>query len=239
MTMNRPSILAIAFLGFIALSLTSCGTYRYNQPTPNAPLFTQKGELHISGTLGSSGASAKAALSVTDKIGLIGTYNSAFFDYRSKEGELGLGYYTDARPDGIFVGGGLGFGSNVEYTDSTRTVKLYEGDFWKPFVQFNGGITSGDLIWGIKGDLMGIMKVNYFMYDGRHLDGSNDAINSDYLLLEPGVAFGLGSRSFKFDFMVSFPFRPSFEPLDDRSDARTSPGSVSIGLRYIVGHKRP
>lgn len=237
--MNKPPISFIVFPIFILLLLTSCGTYRYYQPTPNAPLFTKKGELHISGTLGSSGASVKGALSVTDKIGFIGMYNSAFFDYRSREGELGLGYYTDARPDGIFVGGGLGFGSNFEYTDSTRTVKSYEGEFWKPFVQFNGGITSGDLIWGIKGDLMGIMKVNYFMYDGMHLDGSNADIGSDYLLLEPGVAFGLGSKSFKFDFLVSFPFRPSFEPLDNRLDARTSPGSVSIGLRYIVGHKQP
>jgi hypothetical protein len=88
-------ILAPSFLALILL-LCSCGTYRYHQPTPNPALFSNAGEVHVSGNIGSSGAAVRGAVSMRNNIGLTGMYQGGIADYRSREGELGIGYYSDA-----------------------------------------------------------------------------------------------------------------------------------------------
>lgn len=131
----------------------------------------------------------------------------------------------------------MGFGSNFGYTDSTQTVKAYEGEFTRPYIQFNGGFNGGKIIGGIRGDLIFSFKVNYLAYDGRHLDGSNDQIKSRYLFFDPAVVAGLGSKAFRFDLSVGYPFRPSFEPLSKRSNARVYPVTVGFGIRFVFGRQ--
>lgn len=227
----------ILILGIITL-LSSCGTYRYYQPTPHSALFQDEGEVHVAGDIGSSGASLKGAFSLPENIGIMASYNSAFFDYRSREGEIAFGYYTKARPAGIFAAGGLGFGTNYAFTDSTHTKKAYEGDFMKYFVQLNGGITGGKIIGPIRGDLLGVIKTSYFSYNGRHLEGDFSPINSDYLLIEPGMAMGLGTRAFRFDISVGFPWHPTLEGLDDFREARTFPATIGFGIHFILGRSK-
>ncbi len=222
----------------IALLFSGCGSYRYYHPTPNSALFKGKGEVHISGDVGSSGFSAKGAVSVSDNLGIIGMYNASPFEYRVREGEVGIGYYKLLNPISLFIVGGIGFGSNFEYTDSTYTTKRYEGDFFRPFIQLNSGITGGNLFWGIKGDVIGTLKVGYFNYKGRHLDATLDPINSGYVYLQPGALWAIGGKRFKMDLSVGFPFRPSLDPLPGRSNARIVPGSVGIGFRYIFGRNK-
>ena len=224
--------LPIIFLFF------SCGTYRYYQPTPTPTLFKNQGELQISGDLGSSGYSMKGAYALPKNIGIVGMYNSTPFDYRAKEGEIGIGYYTESDPAGIFVLGGLGFGSNQKYSDSTHSYKTYEGDFIRPFIQFNGGIASGNGGSRLKGHVIATLKSSYLMYDGKHLDGTNDKIHSRYLLIEPGFAAGFGSRVFKFDFIMSMPIHPTTEQMNDRRNARTYPFTVGFGIRFVMGRNK-
>ena len=228
-------ILPCIIVAAIAVLSASCGTYRYYQPSFNAALFRDKGELHLSGNVGSSGATLKAAVSISDKIGMVALYNGGILEYRPREFELGAGYIV---PGKAFFLAGLGFGSNFEYTDSTHTAKSYRGDFYRPFLQVNGGVTGGTIFKGVKGDLIAVFKANYFSYKGRHLDGTNDPINSGYLTLEPGLMVGLGSRIFRFDFTVGMPFRPAFVGLSSRSEARTFPASAAAGISFVFGRKR-
>ena len=116
----------------ISILIISCGTYRYNQPTTNPALFKSSGEIQVSGDIGSSGATLKGAYSFPKQIGIMGMFNSGISKYEAKEAEIGVGYYTNSNPGGIFVVGGVGFGSNSKYTDSTHTNKYWEADFFKP-----------------------------------------------------------------------------------------------------------
>lgn len=218
--------------------LSSCGTYRYYNPTPNPALFQNEGEVQLSGNIGSSGVSVRGAWAVSDNIGIIGTYHSAPYEYRSSEGEIGAGYYTNANPSGIFIGGGIGFGSNYEYANTNHTAKKYEGDFVKPFIQLNGGITGGRIIGGLRGDIIGTFKTNYLIYNGKHLDGSEEKIKSDLVLFEPGATFGLGTQTFRFDISTCFPIRAAFHEVNRRRDARTFPVTIGVGLRFIFGGKK-
>lgn len=141
--MIKAKYFLIYLILFLALS---CGKYRYFAPTANTALFKNEVEVHVEGSVGSSGPTVKAAVSLPGKIGLIGLYNGSFPQtYRTKEYEIGLGYYTNSNPKGIFVLGGMGFGNNFEYTDSNFNAKSWEGSFIKPFIQFNGGLTGAEI----------------------------------------------------------------------------------------------
>ncbi|UNZ00116.1 hypothetical protein MQE36_07170 [Zhouia spongiae] len=219
----------------VAIAVSSCGSYKYYSPTPNAVLFKNKGESQFSGSIGSSGLSLKGALALSENIGFIGMYHASPYEYRSKEGEVGIGYYTEADPGGVFLAGGMGFGTTYEYSDEGQTTKLYRGDFKKPFIQFNGGITGGTITGKLKGDIAGILKASYFMYDGEYQDESRQQISSDYMLIEPGMLLSVGTRSVMFDITSSYPLRPNFEEADNRKNARTFPVTVSFGIRFLFG----
>jgi hypothetical protein len=224
---NR-SMFAIAMM----ILFHSCSTsWHYYQPTANPVLFKEAGEVHVSGEIGTSGASAKGGVSLTDNIAIVGQYNSGFTDYRSSEGEAGVGFYTSAAPRGTCISAGLGFGSNYEFTDSTQVAKDYEGSFLRPYGQFSWGVTGGTIFGGVKGDVVTMLKLNYFMYDGRRI-GSNESMNSNYFTFEPSVAVGLGGRIVRFEMIYGFPIHIS---LDDRPKARTFPMNLSIGLHFVFG----
>lgn len=217
---------------------TSCGTYRYYHPSANTAVFHNQGEFHAQGEIGSSGLSVKGAYALPANIGIIGMYNTSSRDYQVEEGEVGLGYYTKGYPGGLFVIGGVGFGSNFEYTDSTHTVKAYEGEFVRPFIQLNGGADGVTLIGKLKADFIVSLKSSYFMYDGRHLTGANDAIQSKYFLFEPAFTMGLGTRVFRVDLTAGFPFHPTIEGMNSYSNARTMPATIGLALRFVLGREK-
>ncbi len=227
----------ILILSVVLLSY-SCGTYRYYQPLPNTALFANEGELHLVGDFGSSGLSAKAAYALPGNIGLTAMYHASVFNYRVKEGELGIGYYTPTNPAGIFASGGLGFGSNFAYTDSTHSVKAYEGDFYRPYLQLTAGVDGGTILGKLKGDLKFSFKTSYLIYDGQHLRGSMEAIRSRYLLLEPAFVMGIGSQAFRIDFTVGMPLHPTIEGLNAFDNARTFPATAGFGFRLVLGRKK-
>lgn len=220
--------------------MCSCGTYRYQAPTANTAIFSQENEYQIEGNLGSSGANVRFAAALPFKIGIVGMYNGEIngTSYHSKEFEFGLGYYKEARPVGFFAFGGLGFGNNYELSGSNS--KLWEGRFYRPFAQFNYGsvIDFGDP-GGFILETVGVFKVSNFIYEGMHFDSDQTKIESNYFLLEPAVSFGLGNRVFQFKLISGFPFRPATERLPQKTNARTFPANIALGLTFFVGRNKP
>lgn len=68
--MKKISIYYMFFLGI----LTSCGFYRQN--VVNVPLFQEKGQIQAGGHIGCTGYDGQFGFSVTDKIAIVGNYNS-------------------------------------------------------------------------------------------------------------------------------------------------------------------
>lgn len=227
----------IALLILFGMFMAGCGSHKYYHPTPNAVLFHDAGEVHVTGEASTSGLAAKASVSLPKNIGIIAQYKGGALRYGAHEAEIGVGYYTQADPRGLFVLGGMGFGSNREFTDDSYTTLKYRGRFVRPFAQINMGIEGGSIGSVIKGDIIASFKLERFYYTGEFLDGTGDPINSSYTLIEPAFVYGLGTNGFRFYMSVGFPFRPSFETLSDRGNARTFPATMGVGLRFIFGRK--
>lgn len=220
-----------------ALIFSSCGTFKYYQPNANPALFKDAGEVHVSGGINSSGASLQSAVSLNNNIAVMANYNSSLGEYHVKEGEIAVGYYDGEASSALFVSGGVGFGENFQYTDIEETKKSYEGKFTRPFVQLNGGITGGTIWGGLKGDIIGILKASYLQYEGFNNEDPSQRIKSNYVTLEPGLVFAVGSKNFKFDFTFGFPTRPSFKRLNSDTEARTFPATIGFGLHFIFGRE--
>ena len=233
---NTMKKLSQSILLFSLIILSSCKStnYKYFAPTGNPVLFNDKGEVHVSAEVSSSGFTSKAAVSLTEHFGIMGMYNAGGMNnYRSHEGEVAAGYFTK----NLYISGGMGFGSNFAYTDTTHVAKRYEGSFRRPFVQLNAGVSGGEIIGGIKGDLVFCLKNSYLFYDGNHLNTTKDRIHSEYFVVEPGFLLGLGSRSFRFDFLLGFPIHFTDNPLTPYSNARTYPLNVGFCIRFVLGRK--
>ena len=215
----------------------SCSSFKYYQPSANPALFKNTGEVHVSGGLNSSGASLQGAVSVSNHVAILANYNGTLSNHNVNEGEVALGYYDGDASTALFVSGGLGFGKNFEYTDVSETKKSYEGDFIRPFVQLNGGITGGTIFGKLQGDLIGVMKVSYLKYDGFRNENPQDVIKSGYVTIEPTFVFAIGSPKLKFDFTFGFPTRQTFKRLNENTEARTYPATIGFGMHFIFGRK--
>jgi len=75
------------------------------------------------------------------------------------------------------------------------------------------------------------------MYKGKYLDGSNEKIESNYILLEPAFMAGLGSRVFHFDFIFGLQFHPTFEVLSSKSNARYI-FNIGFGITKVIGREK-
>lgn len=231
----RKLPLSILLFSLILLSSCKSNNYKYFAPTVNPVLFNNKGEVHVSGEVSTSGMTAKGAVAVTEHLGIMGMYNGGGIgNYRSHEGEVAAGYFTN----NLYISGGMGFGSNFAYTDSTHVAKRYEGSFHRPFIQLNAGVSGGKIIGGLKGDAVFCLKNSYLFYDGNHLNTAKDRIHSEYFVVEPGFLMGLGSRVFRFDFLLGFPIHFTDNPLSPYSNARTYPLNVGFGIRFVFGTKK-
>lgn len=223
----------------LLIILSACGTFKYHQPAANPVLFKSKGETHVSGGLNSSGAAVQTGISVSDKIAIMANYNGTISSDQQnvREGELAAGIYSSTGSSAIFVSAGLGFGKNFRYTDETQTAKSYQGNILRPFIQFNGGITGGTILGGLKGDIVGVLKGSFLNYNGFNNENRTEKIRGDYATIEPGFAFGLGSNAFRMEFTFGFPTRPSFERLNSFNRARTFPATIGFNLHFIIGRE--
>ena len=95
--MIKRSFYCLFFVG----TLTSCGLYRQN--VVNVPLFQEKGQIQAGGHIGGTGYDGQVGFAVTDKIAVIGNYNSNkkttnysstnYSHFSHQFYEFGLGHY--------------------------------------------------------------------------------------------------------------------------------------------------
>jgi predicted porin len=134
----------------VALLLSSCTHYYYVANVHNVPLFKEKNEYRISGSLGSGDESTcievQAAYSVTDKIGIMANYMSAkggdvtSHNYGSGNYIDGaVGYYKPVGRFGVFeTYGGLGLiNQRHEYSSGSSDLSSL-----KFYIQPSFGFTS-------------------------------------------------------------------------------------------------
>ncbi len=93
--------LKFIFIVTLICVLSSCGFYRQN--VVNVPLFQEKAQIQASGHIGCTGYDGQVGITVTDKIAVIGNYNSnkkttnysstnsSYFNHNLYE--FGLGHY--------------------------------------------------------------------------------------------------------------------------------------------------
>jgi len=232
------NIFAFASFAMCVIVFSSCGTYRYYAPSANPALFKEAGEVNAGGYFGISGGSAKASVSLTDHVAVTGQYSGGLGKYRAKEYEFGGGYYISKENRCNFFSAGISWGNNWGFEDTTYTLRSYQGHFYRPFIQWNSGITGGKLFWKVKGDAMVGLKMSYIMYNGQYLNSTGDKISSAYTLTEPFFMWGIGSRVVHFDIIWGMPLHLTLDPLSSSGNARTFPMNFSFGLRFLIGRKK-
>jgi hypothetical protein len=155
-----PNIISYITLGgtiLVAIFLSSCTHYYYVANVQNVPLFKEKNECRISGSLGSGDESAcievQTAYSVTDKIGIMANFMSAkggdVSNHNYGSGnyfEGAVGYYKPVGRFGVFeTYGGLGFSNqHHEYTSPYYSENNGTSDLssLKFYIQPSFGFTS-------------------------------------------------------------------------------------------------
>lgn len=216
--------------------LSACGSYKYYNPTPIATLPEEKGELIVQGDIGSSGASIKSSYTVSHNLSLNFQYNSAFTNYESNDVEIAVGYFEKDGNFGYHGLMGLGFGNNLEYTDSTKSIIDYKGKYARPYVQGNMGLGNLKLFGNIRTDLIFLFRVNYLVYTGTYQDNRvNNNLTANYFLYEPGFSIGLGGNIFKMNFSCYVPMR--IRAYAANSLVRTFPFSTALGLNFYFNRK--
>lgn len=141
----------------IPFILSSCTHYYYVSNVQNVPLFKEKNDLRLSGSLGGGDESEcieiQTAYSVTDHIGVMANYMSAkggsVADHNYARGnyfEGGAGYYKPLNEFGIFeIYGGLGLcNQHHEFSDFYSGTNAGDIDLTslKFFIQPSFGFTT-------------------------------------------------------------------------------------------------
>lgn len=218
----------------IGVALSSC-TVRYYTPKVTPVAVNNAGELRVSGNFGTS-IGGSITYAPTESMAFHGSYNTfSIEEYRGQEAEFGGGLLSLKDNGSSYIGGGVGFGNNYGFSDSTGSTRVFKGDIIRPFLQFNVGAngTSSEIKF-LPVDVYFNLRASYLMYDGHRIPASDGKIKSEYLLLEPGLYAGFGGSWFQFDVYFSVPFRPAVEPLGS-NDARTFFITTGVGLSAIIG----
>jgi len=212
----------------LSVLLCSCSHYYYVPNTQNVPLFKEKNEYRLSGTLAtgneSSSSEIQAAYSVTDHIGIMANYMSAkggkISDYenwgKGNYYDGAIGYFKPVKKYGVFeIYGGLGGSSqhhhyitpfyvNGTYTSSPGgTADL---SFVKVFVQPSFGLT-------FKGfDIAASTRVCVLTFNSvlNQISGNvsensalNNISNQSHLFLEPAITIRGGWKYVKLQLQAS------------------------------------
>lgn len=229
---TRNYVISAAMLPMVI----ACGTYRHYQPSPNITVFSAEKEFQVTGEIGTSGATAKMAFAAPKNIGISLMYHggTGIDGYKPREGEVGVGYYM-ASTGGLdfFALGGLGLGQS--YGEASSGGRLFEGAYFKPFVQFNAGAAGGHLFKALRTDVLYCLKASYFTFDGHRNTSPRTVVKSSYMLIEPGLKLSLGGKRLRFDYTTSLPLVPTLEGMNESTNARTYPVTISVGLRLLIG----
>lgn|GEM_PF-3710512 len=232
----------LSILVFGSLILGSCGTYRYYTLPVNQATFANRGEVQLSGNVGSSGAVAKGGIAVTDKLLLAGQYNGDLGGaYTSNEWEGAVGINI-SEPEAERVNafyGGYGAGSNFKL-DSGVVLKDYFGNFSKFFVQFGSGTTQkriGDSRVRVGSNYA--LKLNYIDYRGYKLSSNDYArFTASNFYLEMYAGGNIGGKFWRLEYGTAFVVKTDLKVLTDKDhNLRILPIHFNLGLQIIIGRK--
>ena len=152
--MKLNLIFVVLFLG----SISSCGFYRQN--VVNVPLFQEKGEIQAGGHIGFTGYDAQAAIAVTNKIAVVGNYNSSknttnfsttnYTQFKHQFYEIGIGNFRKTSADIIHeyfltIGQGQtvmnGTGGDTIYGHSSPYIYTKSANYTRFMIQADFGKT--------------------------------------------------------------------------------------------------
>jgi hypothetical protein len=233
-----------AILVFTALFSLGCKNYIYHyHPLPvNQAAASNKGEVQLGGCIGTSGATSKGAVAISDKLTIAGQYNGRLNGaaYNANEGELALGYNTakNARGHVFTLYGGYGLGSNFRL-DSGATLKDFKGDFQLGFLQFGMASTQGH-IGRVRTGTTAAMKLNYINYRGDLL-GSNMSYNqftASNFFLDMYLGANIGGKYWRLEMAQGFVVKTDLKSLTDPShNLHVFPITFNLGLTIIIGRE--
>lgn len=198
---------------FGVLTLAACGPV-YIPSAVHMPMLERKGDVHLSGQLGSQGGQANGAYAVSDHLMLRATaQNSQTGDNYYRMGAVGMGFFsnlssTDTGSGLRFaaatdLGGGISRG--VFEFESTR--RVLQGTFFRAAAQLDMGYELKAVSFGIA------TRAVYLHY--QHDDESEaQESTADMLFGEPVAVFRVGTSVIKADVQAGA-FFPIAEPKGD------------------------
>jgi hypothetical protein len=212
--------------GFLfALLFTSCAP-AYVPNVVNSPMFSNKGEVQVSGHGGIAGFDPQAAVAVTDHVGIM---MNGSFENRTEDStenyhkhnfiEFGAGYYQKIGVIGRFEAyGGGGFGKLQAYEDAGFWVSKSDVKTMRFFVQPAIGMATE-------------------VFDGSFaarlvaLNLKQDTLSNTGVLIEPAFTFKVGYKFVKAVFQVGASL-----PLNgEHIDFTYQPFIYSVGLQVTLG----
>jgi hypothetical protein len=244
----------IIFLPFV---FCSCTHYYYVPSVQNVPLFREKNEYRISGTIGGGDETTcvevQAAYSITDKVGVMADFMTATGgDEADKDYGKGnyfdgaLGYYKPISKNGVFeVYGGLGI-ANQHHEYSTNLYNngvitpTYSGksdlSTLKVFVQPSLGLTFNlfDIGWSTRLNRLSFITVDNNINNNLDLYNElNDPSNKIHYYFEPAITLRGGWKNVKLQFQAAYSYYMNSPQLYFGEEYHISLGIyVAIAERY-------
>jgi hypothetical protein len=243
---------------FSVVLLSSCSHYYYVADNQNVPLFKEKNQYRLSGVFGFGDESkcieAQAAYAISDKIGVLANFMSAWGgdvsdnDYgRGTCLDGGIGYFKPIKDYGVFeIYGGLGGSSQhheysgPHYDSFTGTIYTeYDGSsdlaFFKLFIQPSFGVTYSvfDFIASARFSSLSFISVENNIYGNTYLyDDLNSISNNGQFFLEPAATLRGGWEKVKIQAQVSYIWHLNDGDLDIGEATH-----FSIGLVFTLAKK--
>ena len=260
---NKATVIAISG---ITLMLSACTTLYKPNPI-HSPMLTNKGEGHISTTLGISGtglASMQAAYAVSDHIGIMtdgmfhyretnytDPYNSGQEILKIFSGEVGIGYFekfgvNQKQLFQIYTGGGYGT-TKAKITYINEPNPVISANFYNMYIQ-PGVVFTGnymDLGIDVRMNYVNLFNVNAYLYDSFDFWNTNYNFTSDstlqFVLLEPNFTMKVGSKHLKgiFQAGLTIPIVNADGYFATNSDVFyfAPVFKLNIGVSYVFGRK--
>lgn len=200
----------------------------------NTALFTESGELHISGMYGAGGLQGTAGYSLASGFALaasgtvLSTKNGAEY-HKTSMGEIQVLFfdsYNEPLISQFSLGYGMGKASMLNYDSNSDSVP-FENTFSRLYAQYNIGLTSKHLDAGFS------LRVSHVYFPGYFLKGNPDISSSANLFTaEPCAYLSGGFKNIRLEAQASMPLI-----LNDKTDASFNSVLLSGGVRVIFGRK--
>jgi len=226
---------------FSALLLFGCKTPHYYTLPVNQASFANKGEVQLSGSLGSPGAGVKGGVAVTDRISVAGQYNGPIggeYSAREWEGAFGfkIGDIDGSKVHTLFAGYGMGSNSKL---DSGAALPDYYGDYTRGFIQYGIGSTQGHIGKRVRVGNNAALKLNYIDYKGfKESSGIYNRFTASNYFLEMYGSANIGGKYWRFEYGMAFVIKTDFRAINSPAhNLRVFPMHFNVALQIIIGRK--